>query len=524
MPIPATPTGPLAAHANDSDPGRVVDRQRVARTVLGHGILLGIAGDALLRENAVGLNVTIWLLALVAAVVAVTHAQHGRIAPAQREPLAAAIAFALLLTLRDAPLLAVAAIVASLGSTALAALVAAPGALPPLSRLPVRAIVDAGARFVPQGLVGAIFFLVGDARLVVRGERRALAVTRVVVQAVGLAVAAGWLLLTLLRAGDAVFARTTDSLFAWSPPNVLQHVVFAALFAWPALGWLHRWSAYRGPLDLPVPLPTLSATNATTVLSTMNIVFVAFLAVQVRVLFGGQAYVQAVTGLTLAEYARSGFFALVVTTAVVLVTLLALDGAAAQGALAGVRRHRLLATSLVAMVALLLLSALVRMRLYMDAFGLSIDRVYATVAMAWITIALVGFGATVLRGRSDAFVAVALRSGWAVLLAVAIADPEGAVARSNLARAAAARGAFDAPYHATLSADATPALVAALAAAPPDSTTCAVAWRLMQRNDADHGFATWNLGRVRARDAVSAAAPTWRAACPRVAADTPRVP
>lgn len=65
--------------------------------------------------------------------------------------------------------------------------------------------------------------------------------------------------------------------------------------------------------------------------------------------------------------------------------------------------------ALVAVVALMLGSAIERMQRYIGVFGRSLDRLYASVAMCWIAVALAGFGCTVLRCRRDKFVAVVVR-------------------------------------------------------------------------------------------------------------------
>jgi hypothetical protein len=79
--------------------------------------------------------------------------------------------------------------------------------------------------------------------------------------------------------------------------------------------------------------------------------------------------------------------------------------------------------------------------------------------------ALATFSATILRGRRARFAPVMLlvTIGWVTLLNVT--NPEAIVARVNLARAADGN-AFDATYHATLSADALPVLRAGAATLP----------------------------------------------------------
>lgn len=497
MPATATPSieSLTARHGAPPDLARRQDR---AKRIVGYGVAGGIAADLLLRTPAVGANVALCLLILVAGVVGLSRRMHGALLDEQREPLAAAILFALALLLRDSAMLAAWNIAFSLGALAFAAMLAAPEPPAPLGRLRVGAAIAHAARIVPEAIFGAFPFLHREAPLTVAGHTRHLLAARLVAKAVLVSLVIGGVLVALLRAGDAVFAQATDSLVAWDPVTAVLHVTFSALFAWPIVGWLHRWSSFHAtPALRRFNAPSL---EATAILAGMNVVFTAFLGVQVRVLFGGQAYVQSVTGLTLAEYARSGFFALTAATAFVLLVLLVLDGTATRGSLAATPRHRTLGVALVGMVALLLGSAMTRMWIYIQSFGLSTDRLYAMVAMLWITMALVGFAATVLRGRGTAFTGVAVRSAWGVLLALNLANPDALVTRVNVDRARS-DAAFDMTYHASLGADAVPAFVALLAESPD---SCAVTAEL--RSTYGSGTPTrlrgWNLGYARARAAV----------------------
>lgn len=460
----------------------------------------GMVGDALLRTTAVGANVAVCLLLLVAAVAGVTRKAHGDVLDEQREPFAAAMLFAALLLLRDSAMLTAFNIAFSSGALAYAALLASREPPAPLSRLRVGSALALIARILPDALLGALPFLGSEAPLTVAGHTRHLLAARVVTKALFVSIVIGGVLVALLRAGDAVFAEATDALVAWDPATALLHVTCSALFAWPILGCLHRWSSVNAaaPVRRWFHAPAL---DATAILAALNIVFTAFLAVQLRVLFGGQAYVQSVTGLTLAEYARSGFFALTGATAFVLLVLLVLDGTVSRGSLAASPRHRALSASLVGMVTLLLASAMARMWIYIQSFGLSTDRLYAMVAMCWITIALFGFAATVLRGRGHAFSGFAVRSAWGVLLAVNFANPDALVTRVNVGRGTVS--AFDYEYHGALSADAVPALVDLLA---ESQAPCHVATKLRARygTGASLSLRGWNVGDARARSAVQA--------------------
>src|SRR5207249_11136508 len=68
----------------------------------------------------------------------------------------------------------------------------------------------------------------------------------------------------------------------------------------------------------------LGAVEVGVVLGLLDALFLGFVCVQVRYLFGGAAWVTATGGLTYAEYARRGFFELSWATALALPLLLTL--------------------------------------------------------------------------------------------------------------------------------------------------------------------------------------------------------
>src|SRR5205085_3576642 len=107
------------------------------------------------------------------------------------------------------------------------------------------------------------------------------------------------------------------------------------------------------------------------VLALLDLLFLAFVAVQFRYLFGGRALVESRTHLTYAAYARHGFFELVVVAALVLPLLLLADWALRRER----RRDHAVFTALAATLVLLLFavvaSALERLRLYEQAYGLT---------------------------------------------------------------------------------------------------------------------------------------------------------
>jgi hypothetical protein len=185
------------------------------------------------------------------------------------------------------------------------------------------------------------------------------------------------------------------------------------------------------------------------VLAVVDALFLAF--------FGGADLVQALTGLTWAEYARRGFFELVAVASLSLPLLLVADWSLDQRDPARARAFRALALLMLVLLDIMLASALYRMRLYTAQFGLTEQRFYTTAFMGWLVLVFGWFGATVLRGRRERFGTGALLAGWLVLAALNLSNPDMIIAGVNLDRASRGRP-FDAAYAETLSADALPAL------------------------------------------------------------------
>jgi hypothetical protein len=165
-----------------------------------------------------------------------------------------------------------------------------------------------------------------------------------------------------------------------------------------------------------------------------------------------------------------------------------------------VRRHRLLSLALIVLLAAIMTSAMLRMRLYVGYFGLTTDRLYATALMLWLALVSLALARTVLRGWSRPFAAMTVLSGFATLFALNIANPHLLVARVNLARSSAERS-VDLVYLARLGGDATPTVVKALNAAVPSAESCAAA-RSLRARLARQEYTPWNLGGWRGREAI----------------------
>ena len=233
-------------------------------------------------------------------------------------------------------------------------------------------------------------------------------------------------------------------------------------------------------------------------LGTLNLLFLSFVGVQARYFFGGAKMVQVSSTLTYAEYARRGFFELVWVTALALPILLAAHWLLRKENPAHERVFRLLAGMQVALLFVIMASAIGRMRLYQSEYGLTELRLYTTAFMGWLALVFVWFAATVLRGQRERFACGALLTAFLMIAALHVMNPDAFIVRVNVAHAEAGR-AFDEDYVASLSADAAPALLEALPSLN-NYQRCFIEkhlfWQLQKLKDAD--WRTWNWSRSEA--------------------------
>jgi hypothetical protein len=224
--------------------------------------------------------------------------------------------------------------------------------------------------------------------------------------------------------------------------------------------------------------------------------------IQVRYLFGGADHVLASTGLTYADYARRGFFELVAVAVLLLPVLLAADWARARSG-RSLATYRVFGVLLVLLLLVVMASAMQRLRIYVDVFGLTALRFYAAALLVWLSTVFAWLLWSLLRERREQFVIGAVLTALVALVIVVAVNPHGTIAATNLSGAAAGRD-FDVAYALGLSADATPTLLDGIDALDDDDG-CEVVSLLQERwDEPDVDLRAWNWGRAAASAAVSA--------------------
>lgn len=442
-------------------------RPRLVAAAAGVGVLAAIV----LPYRDLGLG-TFLVLATLTGAVALSDTRLRT--PYHLASLALCVLLMTPLFLRDAEWVAVLCLLAAsaVGSAALADGRSLGGLVASVAAVPLAAL-----RGLPW---------LGRSLTATRGARTWAPVVRTVVLSVLAVVVFG----ALFASADAVFAQWADVLV---PDLTVDSLVLRA-FVWLAVGGLTLAGAYVAlnpprveRLAPPARTPVSRRFEWLVPVSLVVVVFAVFVAAQLSVMFGGDDYVRRTTGLTYADYVHQGFGQLTVAT----VLTLGVVGLAVRKAPRTQARDRLLLRAVLGALSLLTLvvvaSALHRMGVYADAYGLTRLRLLVSFFEGWLGLVVLLVMAAGLRLRGWWVPRAVLLTGATALLALAALNPDAYIAEQNLARFEQT-GKVDWSYLSGLSADAVPALADRSPGRACIETVIA----------GEDDWLEWNLGRARA--------------------------
>jgi hypothetical protein len=461
------------------------------------GIGLGILADLFLFDTeVVGAGLFLWLLCFSLAA-----AWLARLCPAL-STLATGASISIVLTAAALLLLRSNAMVI-LSSTLIIFTTAALLLMQSRGLPPQQATVEDQLRFafalLRQALLGcfAVFrdldmsALVGNARLRA-ASRGAL-----------LALPALFIFSLLFSSADAGFSRLASALVESLSEDLLARLALIAAVAWLCCGLLAALEQTDNPAQSKtLRLLRLGTTDTAVFLGLVVALFLLFVGFQLNYLFGGRETIEAVAGLTVAEYARRGFFELLLVVALSLAFLLLTANACGNN-----RVFRILALAHISCVLLILLSALQRLALYMNSFGLSIDRLFAAAILIWLAVSLLCLACCVYRDRLTLFAPGLVLSALLTAFGFGLINPASLVAEINIDRSLENRQALDSAYLLSLGSDAVPTLVRRLQELPL-LTRCQASRGLLAlwspgTSEASKDWRNWNLSLQRAQQAVA---------------------
>lgn len=525
------------------------EKTKTGLEILEAAILLGVLGDVLLRETPWGLNVLLFVGALVAALVMLTLRRRSENLTAPTIALHSALVFfAAMFVWRDSAelkffdILAILAILAMLTLPTLKINTKLAGVIHY-----VYAVFWSGisAAFAP------FFLVLEDIKWKTIPQtgwsKHLIAVLR------GLAIAAPILLIfgALFVAADAVFQGIVEQTFNIQADVVVSHILLAGFFTWTVAGYLRgslmdsfsqeaaKKSAENAVRISPLSvtdeikdekpelkteakpaeekkkrdwqnidnsfLPnafTLGAVEISIVLGLINLLFLSFVFVQIPYLFGGMDLVQNTPDFKLADYARRGFGELVTVAALVLPILLVSHWLLRKDSPINEKIYHILAGINIALLFVIMASAAQRLFLLTGniGYGLTTIRFYPMVVMIWLAVVFAWFCLTVLRGARQNFAWGALWSALVILGVLHVVSPDDFIARTNIRLMNEGR-VFDAYYNSNLSDDAVPVILENLPSMNFEQQ-CIVKDKILRRlneTNEELDFRSWNWSRYTAR-------------------------
>ncbi len=191
----------------------------------------------------------------------------------------------------------------------------------------------------------------------------------------------------LFISADEIFA---SAIHEWLQPKTLMRLTRDGIVGIFFLGF--AWTAIMRRLEPSQPKTESSREGWSdsvifnTVLSALNALFALFIGFQIAALIGGAEFVRT-HHLVYASYAREGFFQLIVVAGLVFGLGWLLYGIARDKMKLGTK---VLFTVAVGQIALILLSAVRRLMLYIETYGWTVSRLWALTSLIIIALVLAG--------------------------------------------------------------------------------------------------------------------------------------
>ncbi len=246
------------------------------------------------------------------------------------------------------------------------------------------------------------------------------------------------------------------------------------------------------------------AIEVCTVLSLVNIVFLSFIVIQLGYHFGDNSLVIQGKGITYATYAKQGFFELVIIALIALPSLWLLEWTVRDARKGEKTAFRIITLITIVLVGLIAASAIHRLSLYTEAYGLTEIRFYSSAFLYWIIGLFLIFMTTVLRGKRNYFLSSVLVSFMVTVVLLNTINPDAKIAKTNINRSD--KTSLDLEYIYSLSPDAIPAILDEMS--PAKSLTVLEANRVkckirsyIQNNYSFQDWRIWNISTYKAKQA-----------------------
>lgn len=280
----------------------------------------------------------------------------------------------------------------------------------------------------------------------------------------------------LLGSADEMFGSVVLGVFTSfsfeQAQTIFLAIFFIGVIAWMACGAL-TYSVLRHPRDveektddITPDIPSVSPEQglklgmieAGILLMGINLLFATFVVVQFTYFFGGEQNITLERGFTYAQYARRGFFELVIVSAMTLGLMLWLNVAVERPSRAIALIFRGLCIGIIAFISVMLFSASERMGLYEQVYGFTHLRIYTHVFIAWLGALYIVFLMTLFWEKRRIFTIGLTLCAIGYLATLNLMNVDFIIAEKNIERYRAGYE-LDVSYFYALSEDAVPVVL-----------------------------------------------------------------
>ena len=353
--------------------------------------------------------------------------------------------------------------------------------------------------FLPLKFIAPLFRTIGDF-FTPRSGKPNRALTGQIIRGVLLALPVLILFVTLLSSADMVFQKYVTAAFSlnFDSETIVRIILVSivTLIFTGAYSYIFRPRPQEPAVLAPSTAPfAVGRVELSILLGSVSALFFMFIVVQLTYLFGGASNISA-AGFTYAEYARKGFFELLVVALATFGLVWGADKFAAKDTAGHSLMFRILSSILIAEVLMIMVSAFRRLYLYEQAYGFTMLRLYSHVFVIFLAVIFVLLLIKILRNHSEnRFAFPAFLTAIVFLAGMNLFNPDAFIARQNLDRFQQT-GKLDVEYIGTLSDDAHAEKLRTLEVA--SASEKAKLADLLNRRSVPADWQSWNLARTRA--------------------------
>lgn len=315
---------------------------------------------------------------------------------------------------------------------------------------------------------------------------------------------------SLLVSSDIRFEKFTMDIFTFDFFKLFDNV-FEVVLYFPLISafFYANLQAASTPSEIPHKESTITmeGVQLLTILSSINLLFVTYILVQLSYFFGGEQLILESNNMTYASYARHGFWELITLSLLVLPLLLIAHWLQRQEQYSAQIWFKRLALFMVFCLMIIEASAIYRMVLYVTLYDLTELRFYSSIFMLYMMAGLVTFSLSVLKNKRGKFVLLMVIQALAFIVLLNIINPDARISQYNITHNQ--DKTIDTHYLLRLSSDAYPVIYQNRAVFTKKSLCLQLGKLTALRNKQKNHWYHWNWSSQQASQLI----PQWQEQC-----------